>query len=727
MGAGYADKELKHPLDDLQIQTPVPLAYRMFCAKCGIGEPLEVAGWSLEQQGVPVACREVSGTASPSYRKAMGGAKAFEAHLTGYRNELRGRIIGMPYHLRMRVDHPVQTDQARIQDSGRSLEDENPIRTIRAWMGKRHPYVALALEGVGMQYHWAEKDAKAEELLTRAIQISEESLGPLHPDHVSRLASLGRIYRERGQMDRAEPLLSQAKETALEVFGDKNGRYALALRDLALLYQDTGRIAEAETMLRRAVESCKDASPLDRAEVLPVLISLGELESRMGELEKAEGLLRQVETAYERFWKESRFRQPSETQEAFDKRSHVSRLIPVELAKGQTMLARKLLQDGQRAEARSCARSLSPHGSVPRRGANPARSLSGLEQRDDECPSGSHPVLSSSVWPRDDRACRAFHGPARSGSRPPLHRSDRPDVWPGQSRSWRPLSHHEQTVLAQTQCPHLHLYRPHAGTQTVGNGLRHQKKKGKTGRTDARARCVLATVVREKFEQSVGREHPDTLGMMQAQARREWRSNGPQKAEATLRDAFRRALDLSNRVVAGLPEAQAYQFLEANRPPTDLLLSCYRAASKDHVRDAYEVHWSSKALATRLLMERRHLLQAVSGQPELRRLADELQSTRRQLAQLSLSAPVGAGAERRGEQLAELTGRKEDLERQLAMRSEPFRRTLRRRASEDRRSGTPSTGEDRCGGFRGTPAVDASRAERPTAGVCQALGTNPLL
>ena len=178
-------------------------------------------------------------------------------------------------------------------------------------------------------------------------------MGPLHPDHASRLASLGRIYRERGQMDRAEPLLSQAKETALEVFGDKNGRYALALRDLALLYQDTGRIAEAETMLRRAVESCKDASPLDRTEVLPVLISLGELESRMGELEKAEGLLRQVETAYERFWKESRFRQPSETQEAFDKRSHVSRLIPVELAKGQAMLARKLLQDGQRAEARS--------------------------------------------------------------------------------------------------------------------------------------------------------------------------------------------------------------------------------------------------------------------------------------------------------------------------------------------------------------------------------------
>ena len=47
-----------------------------------------------------------------------------------------------------------------------------------------------------------------------------------------------------------------------------------------------------------------------------------------------------------------------------------------------------------------------------------------------------------------------------------------------------------------------------------------------------------------------------------------------------LRDACNRAVDLSDRVVAGLPEAQAYLFLEANRPPADLLLSCLGATKR---------------------------------------------------------------------------------------------------------------------------------------------------
>ena len=84
--------------------------------------------------------------------------------------------------------------------------------------------------------------------------------------------------------------------------------------------------------------------------------------------------------------------------------------------------------------------------------------------------------------------------------------------------------------------------------------------------------------------------------------------------------------------------------------------------------------WRSKALATQQLMQRRQLLQAAAGRPELARLASDLQTTRQQLAWLSLSAPLGDAAERK-RQLSELTGRKEDLERQLAQLSEPFRRT----------------------------------------------------
>src|SRR5262249_43165446 len=93
-----------------------------------------------------------------------------------------------------------------------------------------------------------------------------------------------------------------------------------------------------------------------------------------------------------------------------------------------------------------------------------------------------------------------------------------------------------------------------------------------------------------EFEQFVGREHPDTVRMLRDLARRQWEGSGPEAAEATLHDAWTRATTLlAVRVLAGLPEAQTYQFLEANRPPIDLLLSCYRGMKRE--RDAYEAIW----------------------------------------------------------------------------------------------------------------------------------------
>jgi CHAT domain-containing protein len=179
-----------------------------------------------------------------------------------------------------------------------------------------------------------------------------------------------------------------------------------------------------------------------------------------------------------------------------------------------------------------------------------------------------------------------------------------------------------------------------------------------------------------EFEQFVGREHPDTVRLLRDVARRQWEASGPEAAETTVRDAWTRATTLlADRVLAGLPEAQAYQFLEANRPPVDLLLSCYRATKREHGRDAYEAIWRGKALATKQLVEQWQLVHATEGRPELSKLVDELRATRQQLAQLSLSAPPGAAAEGRRQQLGRLTQTKEDLERELAKLSEPLRRT----------------------------------------------------
>jgi CHAT domain-containing protein len=100
----------------------------------------------------------------------------------------------------------------------------------------------------------------------------------------------------------------------------------------------------------------------------------------------------------------------------------------------------------------------------------------------------------------------------------------------------------------------------------------------------------------------------------------------------------------------------------------------FAKAANDRARDAYEVVWSSKGLATRLLVERQQLFQAAKGRPEVGKLVDELQNTRQSLARLSLAIVPDAAVEAHRTRLGDLTRRKEDLERALARVSEPFRR-----------------------------------------------------
>jgi CHAT domain-containing protein/tetratricopeptide (TPR) repeat protein len=680
MGVAYADKEPKHPLTRIEAgQThKFPLAYLMLWGNCAIGEPLEVAGWSLQQEGAQVTCLEVSGSASPSYRKTMKNfddllARARAARGNdhpGYRACIQGRNL----HLRIALPMRDYQEKITVGGSGRKeMEMEGPLLNIPRWLGARHPYVALALEGLGLQMYWGGNFADAEQMLKRALAISAESLGPLHPDHASKLSSLGRVYREMGRLDRAEPLLTQARQTALEVFGARSGRYAMATRDLAVLYEDSGRIAEAETILRKAAELDKDAPLLDRAEALPTLILLAEIEARMGEREKAEGLIIQAKQAIGDLGKESESPRPPETWRQFEDRVRITQRLLVDLGKGQTGLAWKRFHDGQRDEARVLARSAflmlvefykvydNRHYDTRFEGWNSQMTNVQVPQGHDLHPEYGRVMVT---------LAELFA--ALGDEVPSLRCIEVTDRLYG-------LVERDLAVLCRIMGKLSEVY-PSVST-ALYNPMLERKRLEWVCQHQARGANPLAPdlywrqLALKKFETFAGREHPDTVDMLRILARRQWRTSGAEKAEPILRDACNRAVDLSHRVVAGLPEAQAYLFLEANRPPADLMLSCYRATNKDHARDAYEVIWRSKALATRLLMERRRLLQAVSGRPELTRLAGELQSTRQELAQLSLAAPVTAAAQPRDQQLADLTGRKENLERELARLSEPFRRT----------------------------------------------------
>ena len=297
--------------------------------------PLHVSGWSLEQEGKPVACLKISGFASlPSEKVTFVDAP-------------RARWPASP---RAMIDHPEAAEQERIQAGKGHLghpllgsdDEEKGFIQIRLNLGEHHPYFALALAGWGMQYHSAGKDALAEKLLKQAIDVSQASLGPLHPDHALIVSSLGEVYRDMGRFDRAQPLLTQAARINAEVFGAPrriarpSGRRLRSIRIWGA--------CRGQTSLRKAVEASSNAPPLERANAL---FALGELDFRIGEHEKAVALLAQahalLETEIQRIRKEQRHMGGTE-------------LLRVCLAK--TMAERRAsVQLKKKSEARQLARA----------------------------------------------------------------------------------------------------------------------------------------------------------------------------------------------------------------------------------------------------------------------------------------------------------------------------------------------------------------------------------
>jgi CHAT domain-containing protein/tetratricopeptide (TPR) repeat protein len=656
LAIGYSDKEPRG-----QFWKHTPTTDRLFFENCAVHEPLEVSGWGLEQSGLAVSCLEVSGLASASYRNAS--ARSLGAH---------NNAADLSFDLRQRLKFPFYGIQARLsQGDGRDIRRvesyDASLRAINRLLGQRHPNYALALAGTGMQYHWFGEEASAEQLLRRALAISKESLGSPHPDHTLIVSALGRFYVDTGRYDRAEPFLTEALASTRELFGALSDRTAVPLRELAMCLRETGRSGEAETLLRQAVEVGK-AAPLEaQAETL---LALGLLESRLGEREKASALLTEAQTLVdreaERLWKQTT-------------KAEVLAPVLVSQARIQTQRGWILLGNGQHQEARKLARSAFLMMCEPKRAMTGSRTqFAGWNSE----MSNFQPHPSLVRDPAYGRTMMALaelflalrdHHPAY-GCIQVL------DLVPGQSR-------HDLAVVYRLMSKVNEIHPRSQATAFVDPSIQPERWRlemvyyNKARRQDPKPDDRLPAPVdywlqlaRQEFEKFSGRDHPDTLDALLTQARRQWRSDGPAKAESTLHDAWARAVDLSDKVLPGLPEAQAYQFLEANRPPVDLMLSLYRATKQDHARDAYEVVWRSKSLATRQMAERRQIVQATSGRPDTARLADELQHTRQQLARVCLFVPRGNAIEQRSRQLADLTRRKEDLERELARLSEPFRR-----------------------------------------------------
>jgi tetratricopeptide (TPR) repeat protein len=76
--------------------------------------------------------------------------------------------------------------------------------------------LAAALNDLGVFYYRANRDAEAEPLHKRALDIQEKMLGPAHPDVVKTLFNLAALYYARDRYGDSEVLLKRALDILRE-------------------------------------------------------------------------------------------------------------------------------------------------------------------------------------------------------------------------------------------------------------------------------------------------------------------------------------------------------------------------------------------------------------------------------------------------------------------------------------------------------------------------------
>jgi len=111
--------------------------------------------------------------------------------------------------------------------------------------------------------YWAQgKYDEAEPLLQRALNISEQSLGPDHPLTATTLEGLGSLYLSQGKYDQAEPLLQRALSISEQTISPDHLLITTsALVGLGGLYLNQGKYEQAEPLLQRAQNILKGQGP----------------------------------------------------------------------------------------------------------------------------------------------------------------------------------------------------------------------------------------------------------------------------------------------------------------------------------------------------------------------------------------------------------------------------------------------------------------------------------
>jgi tetratricopeptide (TPR) repeat protein len=156
------------------------------------------------------------------------------------------------------------------------------------------------LNRVGSYFHGRGVYSEARLFFERALNISEEMLGPEHPHTVEILNNLALLIQAQGDLSAARPLLERALEINEKLLGPDHPHTANVLNNLAAVLVSQHELAAARPLLERTLAIRESTLGPEHSDTAQSLNNLAHVLQAQGDLMKARALCERALVIYEK-------------------------------------------------------------------------------------------------------------------------------------------------------------------------------------------------------------------------------------------------------------------------------------------------------------------------------------------------------------------------------------------------------------------------------------------
>eukprot|EP00873_Tetraselmis_striata_P004194 jgi/Tetstr1/424458/TSEL_014987.t1 len=158
-------------------------------------------------------------------------------------------------------------------------------------LGPRHPSTATSLNNLA-QLHQGKGDyAAAQPLMERVLDIREGQLGPRHPHTAASLGNLAHLHKAKGDYTAAGQLYERALDIMEQQLGPRHPGTATSLNNLAALHQAKGDYVAAQPLYERALDICEQQLGPRHPDTATSLSNLAHLYEAKGDYAAAQPLM----------------------------------------------------------------------------------------------------------------------------------------------------------------------------------------------------------------------------------------------------------------------------------------------------------------------------------------------------------------------------------------------------------------------------------------------------